>query len=73
MTAQADVDAAVTAVQGVTADLGNAVTNIKAEIAALQAAGVTVDTTALDAAIAPLEAAQAAVDALETSTPPAGG
>lgn len=72
MAAQDDINAAVSAVQAVTADLTSAASNIQAEIAALQAAGVTVNTTALDAAIAPLQAAQAAVDALETApvTPP---
>jgi hypothetical protein len=69
MAAQDDINAAVTAIQAVTADLVSAVTNIQAEIAAL---GTSVDTSALNAAIAPLQAVQAQVDALETP-PPAGG
>ena len=68
MAAQDDINAAVTAIQAVTADLVAVVTNIWHEIAAL---GTPVDTTALDAAIAPLQAAQAAVDALETPPPAA--
>lgn len=69
MTAQDDVNAAVTAIQAVTTDLTNAVTNIQAEIAALKAANVAVDTSALDTAVTQLQAVQATVDALET--PPA--
>lgn len=80
MSAQTDVDAAVTAVGGlvtdvaeVVADLKVAVANISAEIASF---GTPVDTTALDAAVAgftdaetALAAAQASVDALETPAP----
>jgi prefoldin subunit 5 len=71
MTAQSDVDAAVAAHQAVTADLTSAVTTIQAEIAAL---GTPVDTSALDTAVTALQAADAAVDALESApvvTPPA--
>ena len=76
MAAQDDINAAVSAVQAVTADLTSAAANIQAEIAALNAqitaaGGTAVDTTQLDAVIAPLQAAQAAVDALETSAAPA--
>lgn len=81
MTAQDDINAAVTAIQAVTSDLVSAAGNIQTEIANLNsqlaAAGQPqVDTTALNAAIAPLQAAQKAVDALETpasTTPPAPG
>ena len=76
MAAQDDINAAVSAVQAVTADLTSAASDIQAEIATLNsqlaaAGSATVDTSALDAAIAPLQAAQAAVDALETPAAPA--
>jgi septal ring factor EnvC (AmiA/AmiB activator) len=86
---QADINAATTAITGlettlstVAADLQGAVTNIQAEITALQQANPAVDTSALDTAVAglaaPLAALQSAgtsVDALETPpvTPPAAG
>lgn len=76
MAAQDDINAAVSAVQAVTADLTSAASNIQAEVASLNsqlaaAGSATVDTSALNAAIAPLQAAQAAVDALETPAAPA--
>lgn len=78
MTAQDDVAAAVAALQNeesgvaaVAADLQAAVTNIQAELSALQGQGV--DTSALNDAVAALgqplsdlQASQASVDALET-------
>lgn len=75
MTAQDDINVAVTAIQAVTADLTGAASNIQAEVASLNAqiaaaGGTPVDTTALNAAIAPLQAAQKAVDALETPATP---
>ena len=70
VTAQDDINAAVQAIQSVTADLVTAVANIQAELAALPA---PVDTSALNAAIAPLQAVQAQVDALESPAPPSSG
>ena len=70
MAAQDDINAAVAAIQAVAADLAAAVANIQAEIAAL---GTPVDTGPLNTAVAALQQAQAAVDALETPAPPAGG
>lgn len=78
MSAQDDVAAAVAALQNeesgvaaVAADLQAAVTNIQAELSALQGQGV--DTSALNDAVAALgqplsdlQASQASVDALET-------
>ena len=66
MTAQDNVNADVTALGAFLADIGTAVTAIKAE---LDAQGVTVDTTALDALAAQLPAVQASVDALVTTAP----
>lgn len=76
MTAQDDVNAAVTAISGVTTDLATTVGNIQTEIANLNAqiaagGGTPVDTSALDTAVTALQQAQASVDALETpATPP---
>lgn len=84
MASQDDINAAVAALQNeesgvaaTAADLQVAVTNIQNELASLQSQGV--DTSALNAAVAglsqpmsDLQAAQAAVDALETPAPPTG-
>ena len=67
MAAQDDINAAVTAIQAVTADLVAAVTNILAEIAAL---GTPVDTAALRPPPMPRSRQpQAAVDALADPRP----
>lgn len=66
MTDQEHVDAEVQAIGAVVTDLGAATANIQAEIDALKAAHPAVDFTALDAAVASLQGAQAGVDALET-------
>lgn len=66
MTQQDDLNAAATEIQAENADLATAAANIAAEIAALKAANPALDLTALDAAVAGIPSAQAAVDALET-------
>jgi hypothetical protein len=66
MAGQASIDAAVTAINSFLTDLSADVTAIKAEIDA----GGTVSTDALDAAVAQLPAAQAAIDALAHPAPP---
>ena len=63
---QAQVDALTAAVSAVNTDLGNAVTNIQAEIAALQQANPALDLTGLTDAVSALQGVQASVDALET-------
>ena len=70
---QSDIDAATSAIQATEADDAVVVANIQAELAALKAANPAVDTTALDAAVAGLPAAQASLDSLETPpvVPPA--
>ena len=65
MAAQDDINAAVAALQQVSADLLAAVTNIQAQLAA----GQQPDTSQLDASVTALQAADAAIQALET--PPA--
>ena len=67
MAGQASIDAAVTAFTSFLTDLSADVAAIKAELAG----GGTVDTTQLDALVANLPAAQAALDALANPTPPA--
>jgi hypothetical protein len=66
MAGQASIDAAVTAFTSFLTDLSNDVAAIKTELAN----GGTVDTTQLDALVANLPAAQAALDALANPTPP---
>jgi hypothetical protein len=65
MAGQASIDAAVAALNPFLTDLSNDVAAIKAQLAN----GAPVDTDALDAVIAQLPAAQAALDAL--ASPPA--
>lgn len=65
MAGQASIDAAVTAVTAFLTDLSNDVAAIKTELAN----GGTVDTSKLDALVAQLPAAQAAIDALVTPPP----
>jgi hypothetical protein len=67
--AQADVDALTAQVDQVTADLTTAQAAIQTEIDALSAANPGVDLTALQAAVAPLDAAVVALGGL-TPTPP---
>ena len=67
MAGQASIDAAVTAFTAFLTDLSTDVAAIKTELAN----GGTVDTTQLDALVANLPAAQAALDALANPTPPA--
>jgi hypothetical protein len=68
MAGQASIDAAVTAINNLLTDLSSDVAAIQQQIAA----GAPVDTTALDAAVANIPAAQAAIDALAhpAATPP---
>lgn len=74
MTAQDDINAAVSAIQAVAADLTGAASAIKAEVDGLNgrlaAAGhAQVDTSALGAAVAALQQARSAVHALEPAAP----
>jgi hypothetical protein len=71
MATQADVDALTAAVSGVSTDLAAAVTNIQAEIAALQTANPALDLSALQTAVSGLVTVQGTVDALETPPPAA--
>jgi hypothetical protein len=66
MAGQASIDAAVTAFTAFLTDLSTDVAAIKTELAN----GGTVDTTQLDALVAGLPAAQAALDALANPVPP---
>lgn len=59
---QSDIDAQIVNLQGVTAQLGAAVTAIQQELTTLQTQGV--DTSGLDAAVAQLDTAAQAVSAL---------
>lgn len=68
---QSDIDAATSQIQATETDLLAASQNIAAEIAALKSANPTLDLSGLEAAVAQLPAAQAAVDALETPAAPA--
>lgn len=63
---QQKLDADVAVVEAVVTDLAAATANIQAEIDALKAANPALDLSALDAAVASLQGAQAGVDALET-------
>jgi putative Ig domain-containing protein len=66
MSAQNDINSAVTAIQNLLTDVSGNVTTILADVKALQAAlasGQTVDTTALDAAVADIAAVQSSLDA----------
>jgi hypothetical protein len=67
MAGQASIDAAVAALTPFLTDLSNDVAAIKAQLAA---GGTPVNTDALDAVVAQLPAAQAALDALANPTPP---
>jgi hypothetical protein len=67
MAGQASVDAAVAALTPFLTDLSSDAAAIKAQLAA---GGVPVNTDALDAVVAQLPAAQAALDALANPTPP---
>jgi len=70
MATQADVDAITTQVQQVATDLETAKTNLQAEIDALASANPSLDLTALNAAVAPLDAAVNSLGELKP-TPPA--
>lgn len=72
MAAQDDINAAVTALNAFLQDLSADVTAIKALLAS--GGGTPVDTSALNAVVAQLPAAQNALDVLSgtTVTPPAG-
>lgn len=63
---QADLDALTSAINGVGTALASDVTNITAEIAALQSANPNLDLTGLQGAVSSLQATQASVDALDT-------
>lgn len=67
---QAQVDALTAQIGTVATDLANAGSKIQMEIDALSAANPTVDLTALQAAVAPLDASVQALGAL-APTPPA--
>lgn len=69
MASQADVDALTSAVDQVSADLASAQSKLQAEIDALAAANPSLDLTALQAAVAPLDSAVVALGDL-TPTPP---
>jgi hypothetical protein len=72
MAGQASIDAAVAALTPFLTDLSNDVSAIQAELA--NGGGTPVNTDALDAVVAQLPAAQAALDALANpaaTTPPA--
>jgi hypothetical protein len=79
MSAQTDINSAVTAIQNLLTDVSGNVTTILADVKALQAAlasGQTVDTTALDAAVADIAAVQSSLDAATSQLSgivPAGG
>lgn len=65
MTSQQDVDAAVTAVQGLLTDVQTQVTAIATDVTAIQqllANGQTVDTTALDSVVATVQGVQSSLD-----------
>jgi hypothetical protein len=68
---QSDVDAITTQVDQVAQDLTAAQVKLQAEIDALAAANPTVDLTALQAAVAPLDAAVLALGGLTPDVPPA--
>jgi hypothetical protein len=79
MSAQNDINSAVTAIQNLLTDVSGNVTTILADVKALQAAlasGGTVDTTALDAAVADIASVQSSLDAATSQLSgivPAGG
>lgn len=66
---QADIDALTAQVTQVASDLATAQTTLQAEIDKL--AGVGVDVSALQAAVAPLDAAVVALGGLTPTPPPA--
>jgi hypothetical protein len=65
MSTQADVDALTTAVDTVATDLAAAHTSLQTEIDALVKANPTLNLTALQAAVAPVDAAVQALGALK--------
>jgi hypothetical protein len=69
MATQADVDALTTAVDQIATDLTAAQSKLQAEINALAAANPGLDLTALQAAVAPVDAAVQALGALAPSPP----
>lgn len=76
--AAAAITSAETVISTVAADLGTVLSNVQAQLAALQTANPAVDTSALDTAVAglsaplaALQAADAALDAIETPAAPA--
>ena len=70
MSTQAEADAVTAQVTQVSTDLATAKTALQSEIDALSAANPGVDLTALQAAVAPLDAAVVALETL-APTPPA--
>jgi multidrug efflux pump subunit AcrA (membrane-fusion protein) len=83
MTAQDDINTATTAITSLLADVSAQVTQLGADLTAIQAelaSGQPVNTTALDSAVQQVTATQAALDSAVASitglapvTPPAGG
>jgi ABC-type transporter Mla subunit MlaD len=67
MAAQDDINAAVSAINSFLSDLSSDVQAIQTELA--NGGGGTVDTSALNAAVAQLPAAQSALDALANPAP----
>lgn len=67
---QATADADTAAILKAVADIGDAVTNIQAEIAALEANNPSIDLTGLNAAVAQLQPAVDAVTAIAPPPPP---
>ena len=65
MATQTDVDALTTAVGQVSTDLATAQTTLQAEIDSLAAANPALDLTALQAAVAPVDAAAVALAGLK--------
>lgn len=70
---QSDVDALTAQVTQVAADLGTAQTALQAEIDALAAANPSIDLSALQAAVAPLDGAVIALQGLTPTAPQAEG
>lgn len=71
MASQTDVDALTAQVGQVAADLATARTSLQTEIDALSSAHPSLDLSALQSAVAPLDAAAVALGGLAPTPPPA--